>query len=561
MTTPDDGPLRAARHLRPNVAKWLVSLRVRLPLLVALVVSVVIGAAGYWEIGVFEDGLTADLAEIASSTGQAVADDLEISPDPSKRADLEEMLHEFTDAFPTIRAILVMTVENDQPTVVASTSSAEGKDWLVLAREAMRRERIVTAEPVSQIHLIGVPVKRDGRVWGAVVVTYSLASVAQLRSQGRTVVLWFVPAAVVLVTLVLDLLMRRLVHRPVAAIRNTMRRVRARDLGARAPVLRNDEIGAVAQGLNEMLAEMEGFNVALQDRVREATAELRAKNEELVESYRARVRAARGAGPRRATGGRGPHGRQRGPPGRDAAEPHLRLRADDPGRGRGRFVGHAQAGDRAGADCQGHLDRADDDGPRQAAGAEAADRRGRAAAARVGGCAPEARRAGRQAGPARRGRAARDGRRGPARTGAPQPGHEQSRRHALGRRHVDDGGADAPDGNVRIEVADTGTGIAPDLLPRIFDPWVTTKESGRGTGLGLSITREVVVGHGGTITAKSEVGVGSVFTIELPPRPRPMRAPAHGDRRTSSRARKTETRNGERGTEVGERRIRTCHAF
>jgi len=81
--------------------------------------------------------------------------------------------------------------------------------------------------------------------------------------------------------------------------------------------------------------------------------------------------------------------------------------------------------------------------------------------------------------------------------------------------------APTPDGNVRIQVADTGTGIAPDLLPQIFEPWVTTKEAGRGTGLGLSITRDVVARHGGTITAKSEVGVGSIFTIELPA------APAH----------------------------------
>jgi two-component system NtrC family sensor kinase len=71
-------------------------------------------------------------------------------------------------------------------------------------------------------------------------------------------------------------------------------------------------------------------------------------------------------------------------------------------------------------------------------------------------------------------------------------------------------------GHVRIEVADTGTGIAPDLLPRIFEPWVTTKDAGRGTGLGLSITRDVLTGHGGTISVQSEVGVGSVFTIDLP---------------------------------------------
>ena len=59
-------------------------------------------------------------------------------------------------------------------------------------------------------------------------------------------------------------------------------------------MLRNDEIGAVAQGLNEMLAEMEGVNVSLQERIREATSELRGKNEELVESYQ-RVFALREA--------------------------------------------------------------------------------------------------------------------------------------------------------------------------------------------------------------------------------------------------------------------------
>jgi two-component system NtrC family sensor kinase len=69
---------------------------------------------------------------------------------------------------------------------------------------------------------------------------------------------------------------------------------------------------------------------------------------------------------------------------------------------------------------------------------------------------------------------------------------------------------------VRIEVTDSGTGIAPDLLPKIFDPWVTTKDAGHGSGLGLSITRDVVTAHGGTIVATSEHGAGATFTIDLP---------------------------------------------
>jgi signal transduction histidine kinase len=72
---------------------------------------------------------------------------------------------------------------------------------------------------------------------------------------------------------------------------------------------------------------------------------------------------------------------------------------------------------------------------------------------------------------------------------------------------------------VRIEVSDTGTGIAKELLPRIFDPWVTTKASGRGTGLGLSITHDVIERHGGTISVTSEPGHETKFTIELPSAP------------------------------------------
>jgi signal transduction histidine kinase len=69
---------------------------------------------------------------------------------------------------------------------------------------------------------------------------------------------------------------------------------------------------------------------------------------------------------------------------------------------------------------------------------------------------------------------------------------------------------------VTIALSDTGGGITPELLPRIFDPWVTTKPEGRGTGLGLSITREVVTRLGGDVEVTSEPGHGATFIITLP---------------------------------------------
>jgi signal transduction histidine kinase len=65
-------------------------------------------------------------------------------------------------------------------------------------------------------------------------------------------------------------------------------------------------------------------------------------------------------------------------------------------------------------------------------------------------------------------------------------------------------------------VADTGSGIPPEHLARIYDPFFTTKAIGRGTGLGLSITYGIVHEHEGSIRCDSAVGQGTRFTLTLP---------------------------------------------
>jgi len=69
---------------------------------------------------------------------------------------------------------------------------------------------------------------------------------------------------------------------------------------------------------------------------------------------------------------------------------------------------------------------------------------------------------------------------------------------------------------VRMVVRDDGTGIAPEILPRLFEPFLTTKETGRGVGLGLAISRSILERHSGNIEVLSEVGRGTTFTVTLP---------------------------------------------
>ena len=71
-------------------------------------------------------------------------------------------------------------------------------------------------------------------------------------------------------------------------------------------------------------------------------------------------------------------------------------------------------------------------------------------------------------------------------------------------------------GEVILEIADTGTGIPKEQIHKIYDPFFTTKGTGKGTGLGLSVTYGIVQEHRGTITVRSESGRGTCFRVALP---------------------------------------------
>jgi len=83
----------------------------------------------------------------------------------------------------------------------------------------------------------------------------------------------------------------------------------------------------------------------------------------------------------------------------------------------------------------------------------------------------------------------------------------------LPRRELSISTEPADDGMVAVSIADTGGGLAPEILPKLFEPFVSTKSN--GMGVGLSISRTIVEAHGGVIAARSNEAGGTTFRFTL----------------------------------------------
>ena len=516
ITTSEPDPADAAQR-RPSGAKMRpgISLRLRLALLVALTIAIVIGIEAYLEIRVFEATVERDLADTARITALAVADDYELRSAPLDADALSTDLHELVASAPTLRTLTIVQVAGDTPTVIASTSTGERSEAIALAVSAVQTSSTTTGNVSPGAMAVAVPLVRPDGSRAAAVATVSLAALQQLRTKGRQVTFWFTPAAIVVLTLLVDWLGRRLIHRPIDLIRDTMTRAGAGDFTARTQQARPDEIGSVAAGLNDMLQRLQDFHEALQERVNEATSELRLRNAELVESYQ-RVFALREALAR---------AEQLAAVGQTAAS-----------------VAH-QVGTPLNL-ISGYVQMLQEDAsvdPKTARRLQIVQEQIAKVTSVVRAVLDHSRRPGNRASislapvltrvaDVARPKLDAAGISLTLAVSDPLPpvwaDSEElelailnlvtNSLDAMPKGGVLTIRAKAADCGVRIEVSDTGIGIPKQLLPRIFDPWVTTKTAGRGTGLGLSITHDVIARHGGTIAAASDPGRETRFTIELP---------------------------------------------
>ena len=334
------------------------------------------------------------------------------------------------------------------------------------------------------------------------------------RQVGAT--FWFALSGILIVTLLVDQVARRLIYRRLALMRETMQRAAAGQLKARVSIDGLDEIGVIARGLNDILQGLERLNEAVDIRVEAATEVFRQKSVAIADSHREMAmlneelaRAGRLAALGQAAANMA---HQIGTP--------LNL-----------ISGYVQLLIQSSAPESASLDRLkaiQDQIARVTAIVRAALDSSRPPAiprerADLGALV---RRVCQMASPMLEDAGVQVEMLAPDQSAEllADPVQLELALLSLIANSVDamaSGGKltvrlGRVDDRLRLEVEDTGSGIPPDLLAHIFDPWVTTKEPGKGSGLGLSIARQVIASHGGTIRVDNGPGKGAIFTIELP---------------------------------------------
>jgi signal transduction histidine kinase len=510
------GPRLASvtRHLRPSVAKWLAGSSVsrRISLAVALIVAIVVTSVSYVEVRSFERTLDRDLVNAAQLGVQSINDNLAARQEPLDPLDIRDVLHDLVDADPFIDAIAVVEAdEHGHVHVFTSTSTEDQAEVVELAGRAIQTKISESRRSTSELIVVS-PVPRHGRY--AVALSVGLAGLLEARRHSLTLALGFAAAAILLVTVLVYFTVRQVLGQPLNAMLEVMERTSHGDLGARAEVGAYDEIGAIASGLNKMLDQLEHFHYSLREQIEEATRDLSRRNEELRQN-RTQLLATReslGRAERVAALGQAAANvaHQAGTP-LNLVSGYVQMMLDDPrtdDRTRSRLlIVERQIQDVTRA-LRAMLDQARrPSGFEPTAIADIIDRVRELAQPRLSrsniGLETQV---------------------------APDlpPLAADGTQLEMALLNLVTNALDAMPGggtlsitgtaeanHIRLEIADTGPGIPPQILDHLFDPWVTTKPAGQGSGLGLAIVRDVVRVHSGSISAHNR-GAGAVFVIELP---------------------------------------------
>lgn len=495
-------------------AKWHSSLRVRLAIAIALSVAITGVGASWLALRLARQALSHELLSIAQHTADRAVTEV-VSLDSHSPPDvLVERLRVLDADVSEVETISLVQDSGDKPLIIAAAGTAPTQTGVDLGMRAIREKRVLTVESAEAI-LVAVPVAKPGQP-SAVVVRADLAGSISLQQRALRAVLGFALLSIVALVVIMDLFAWPLVHRPIQQLRQTISRVADGDFSARAQVLTRDELGDVAAGLNEMLQRLENVTQEMQARVRDATNEVEQRNQELVDSYnrlfglREQLASAEQLASVGQTAANVAH--QVGTP-LNLISGYVQLLkeelgADSPHLARLAIIEEQIA--KVTTTVRTLLDRS-----RQMV------RKTRTTAGELVTRVIEVMLPSFHAAHIKHEMDLEAG---------DTPILVDATSLELALLNLMTNAVDAmPSGGilrvrvlhagstrVRIEISDTGHGIPSELMPRIFEPWVSTKKPGRGTGLGLPIARDVVSAHGGTITVTSTVGAGTTFTIDLP---------------------------------------------
>jgi two-component system NtrC family sensor kinase len=490
-------------------------LRVRLAIAIALSVAITGVGASWLALRVARQALSQEVMRIALGAAERAVHEVATLGGTAEPGTIAERLRTLDGEIGGVETIAIVEEIGGEPRVTATTGNAPQPAGMDLAIRAIRSGQRQTLESSDAVR-VAAPVVRPGQAPAAILVRADLAGVLDLQQRALRAVLGFALLTIVALVVIMDLLAWPLVYRPIQQLRETIARVAAGDLSARAEVLSRDELGHVATGLNDMLTRLENFNQEMHAQVRQATDEVEQRNQELVDSYnrlfglREQLASAEQLASVGQTAANVAH--QVGTP-LNLISGYVQLLKEELGTASphlSRLAIIEEQIAKVTTTVRTLLDRS------RQMGRKTRTTAGELVTRVVEVMLPSLH--------------------------AAHIKHEMdlpagdtpilvdATNLELALLNLMTNAVDAmPSGGalrirvmngapnrVRIEIADTGHGIPGDLMARIFEPWVSTKKPGRGTGLGLPIARDVVSAHGGTISVSSTVSSGTTFTIDLP---------------------------------------------
>jgi two-component system, NtrC family, sensor kinase len=494
--------------------------------LIAVSVAVTVGVASWGRMFLTRNRIIKDAQASAEELAHDIAEDLKSVPTDADDRDLEEKLlgnlnrhsrilrldlYVYREAYtPSSR---IVAPRGDRPEITRFAPFARQPLGFTKSQKAGEAQ-----EPIE------LPVDLPGPWKATLVMKWTLGPVESMLKTEERISIIFAISLLVVLTLVSGLITQRMIGRPLEALAGAMRDVGKGDLSRRIPVEAVDEIGRLSRGFNQMLerlsqadAQIRAFNQRLAAEIEKATHDLSEKNTTLAQLNRLLndMRLDNASKVRLATLGQlaAQLAHEIGTP-LSSVSGHVQLallqKNLDPAL-RDRLDVSAREIERISKIVRDYLDSTRPLEPerRETALSTLLEE----AVEIVQGVDPNKRAAITWQADAGLGTVVTD-------AGLLRQIIVNLLSNALdavdktGRVSVE--AKPVGDDDVLITVSDTGHGIAPDDLRRIFEPFYTTKDRGKGTGLGLAICRQLTAALGGTISVESEPGKGSTFFVRIP---------------------------------------------